>query len=368
VLVPDVNVSASEFTAQPGSEDGPGAISFGLSAIRNVGEGLVAQVVAERDRGGPYRDFYDFCDRVDPTVLNKRTVESLIKAGAFDSLGHPRKGLCLVFEQVVDRTLARRREAELGIMSLFATMGDTGAGNGSATDGGTDGPTVGFDDSRVPIPEVEFDKAQRLSFEKEMLGLYVSDHPLMGVEAALAKHTDCTIGELREVAPGGGNAYRDAEVRVVGGVVTNLVRKYTKSGDQMATFVLEDLEATIETFVFPGAMRQFGALLEEDVAVCVKGRIDTRDDQPKLVCMGLTRPQLVADDGPPLRICLPLPSLTDSLLAGLKQLLVDHPGPSPVFLHVGEKVIRLPDELNVDARSGVVAEVRVLLGPNAVVS
>ncbi|HEX4538874.1 MAG TPA: DNA polymerase III subunit alpha [Acidimicrobiales bacterium] len=368
VLVPDVNVSASDFTAQPGSEDGPGAIPFGLSAIRNVGEGLVAQVVAERDRGGPYRDFYDFCDRVDPTVLNKRTVESLIKAGAFDSLGHPRKGLCLVFEQVVDRTLARRREAELGIMSLFASMGDTGAGNGSATDGGTGGPTVGFDDSRVPIPEVEFDKAQRLSFEKEMLGLYVSDHPLMGVEAALAKHTDCTIGELREVAPGGGNAYRDAEVRVVGGVVTNLVRKYTKSGDQMATFVLEDLEATIETFVFPGAMRQFGALLEEDVAVCVKGRIDTRDDQPKLVCMGLTRPQLVADDGPPLRICLPLPSLTDSLLAGLKQLLVDHPGPSPVFLHVGEKVIRLPDELNVDARSGVVAEVRVLLGPNAVVS
>jgi hypothetical protein len=84
--------------------------------------------------------------------------------------------------------------------------------------------------------------------------------------------------------------------------------------------------------------------------------------------MGLTRPQLIADDGPPLRICLPLPSLTDSLLVGLKQLFVEHPGPSPVFLHVGEKVIQLPDELNVDARSGVVAEVRVLLGPNAVVS
>jgi DNA polymerase-3 subunit alpha len=368
VLVPDVNVSASDFTAQPGSEDGLGAVPFGLSAIRNVGEGLVAQVVAERDRSGPYRDFYDFCDRVDPTVLNKRTVESLVKAGAFDSLGHPRKGLCLVFEQVVDRTLARRREAELGIMSLFAVMDDTGTGNGSASDGGTAGATVGFDDSRVPIPEVEFDKAQRLSFEKEMLGLYVSDHPLMGVETALAKHTDCTIAELRDIGPAGSGGYRDSEMRVVGGVVTNLVRKYTKRGDQMATFVLEDLEATIETFVFPNAMREFGALLEEDVAVCVRGRIDTREDQPKLVCMGLTRPQLVADDGPPLRICLPLPSLTDSLLEGLKQLFVDHPGPSPVFLHVGEKVIRLPDELNVDARSGVVAEVRVLLGPNAVVS
>src|SRR5205807_9024086 len=110
------------------------------------------------------------------------------------------------------------------------------------------------------------------------------------------------------------------------------------------------------------AMRQFGALLEEDVAVCVRGRIDTRDDQPKLVCMGLTRPQLVPDDGPPLRICLPLSSLTDSLLGSLKQLLVDHPGPSPVYLHVGEKVICLPDVLIVEGRPGVVAEVRGRLG------
>jgi DNA polymerase-3 subunit alpha len=368
VLVPDINVSASDFIAQPESDDSPGAIPFGLSAIRNVGEGLVAQVVAERERGGPYRDFYDFCDRVDPAALNKRTVESLIKAGAFDSLGHPRKGLCLVFEQVVDRTLARRREAELGIMSLFAGLDDGGTGgNGNGTNGGSGG-SVAFDDSRVPIPDVDFDKAQRLSFEKEMLGLYVSDHPLMGMESALAKHVDCKITELREQALGVANGNREAEVRVVGGVVTSLVRKYTRSGDQMATFVLEDLEASIETFVFPSAMRQFGVLLEEDVAVCVRGRIDTRDDQPKLVCMSLTRPQLVVDDAPPLRISLPLTSLTDSLLEGLKQLLVDHPGPSPVYLHVGSKVLRLPDELNVDARSGVVAEVRVLLGPNAVVS
>jgi DNA polymerase-3 subunit alpha len=190
----------------------------------------------------------------------------------------------------------------------------------------------------------------------------------MGLEAALAKHTDCTISELRDQATAPVNGNRDAEVQVVGGVVTNLVRKYTKAGDQMATFVLEDLEASIETFVFPSAMRQFGVLLEDDVAVCVRGRIDTRDDQPKLVCMGLTRPQLVADDAAPLRISLPLPSLTDALLQRLKQLFVDHPGPSPVFLHVGGKVLRLPDDLSVDARSGVVAEVRVLLGPNAVVS
>src|SRR5205814_8892199 len=117
------------------------------------------------------------------------------------------------------------------------------------------------------------DKAQRLSFEKEMLGLYVSDHPLMGMETALAKHADCTITRLRELVPAATNGNRDTEVRVVGGVVTNLVRKYTKSGDQMATFVLEDLDAPIDPFVFPRAMRQFGALLEEDVALRVRARL-----------------------------------------------------------------------------------------------
>ena len=147
-------------------------IPFGLSAIRNVGEGLVERIVSEREAGGPFKDFYDFCNRVDPVVLNKRTVESLIKAGAFDSLGHPRQGLCLVFEQVVDATLARRKEADQGVLSLF---GEPGAGGQV------------FDDTRVPVPEQEFDKHSKLAFEKEMLGLYVSDHPLVGAEAALRR-------------------------------------------------------------------------------------------------------------------------------------------------------------------------------------
>ena len=160
--VPDINVSVSDFTARGDT------IPFGLSAIRNVGEGLV-QLIAVRDEGGPFTDFYDFCQRVDPQVLNKRAIESLVKAGAFDSLGHPRKGLCLVFEQIIDKVMARRREADAGVLSLF---GDVGGDDAAA----------GFDDSRVPIPVEEWDKMQRLSFEKDMLGLYISDHPLMGAE------------------------------------------------------------------------------------------------------------------------------------------------------------------------------------------
>ena len=140
--------------------------------MRNVGEGLVELIVSEREENGPYGDFYEFCERVNTGVLNKRTIESLIKAGAFDSMGHPRQGLLTVFEQIVDQTVAKRKEHDMGVMSLFGDL--------------EDGPT--FDD-RIRIPVLEFEKKQRLTFEKEMLGLYVSDHPLLGAEAALAERS-----------------------------------------------------------------------------------------------------------------------------------------------------------------------------------
>ena len=369
VLVPDVNRSLSEFAADfsdgkgtVGAQgDSPGAITFGLAAVRNVGEGLVAHIVAERERNGPYADFYDFCQRVDPQVLNKRTIESLVKAGGFDSLGHPRRGLCLVFEDIVDRTLDRRREHEAGVVSLFATLEPE-----------TEGQTTGFADTRVPIPDTEFDKSMRLAFEKEMLGLYISDHPLMGLEASLARLTDCTLAELRDMDPdssggmGGGGFGGEGQVRMVGGVVTELVRRYTKKGDLMATFVLEDLNASIEVFVFPKSMADFGALLDDDAVVVLKGRVDLRDDRLKLVCMEVQRPELAVEGSTDLRISLPLNTLTDRTVEGLKRLLKEHPGDSPVYLHVGEKVLRLPPDFNVDSRRGLVGELRVLLGPNAI--
>jgi DNA polymerase-3 subunit alpha len=343
VLVPDINLSASEFTAVAGAGDGPvrKVIPFGLSAIRNVGEGLVERVIAEREQAGPFSDFYDFCNRVDPMVLNKRTVESLIKAGAFDSLGHPRQGLCLVFEQIVDRTLARRREADQGVMSLF---GDVGAGEAV------------FDDARVAIPEREFDKATRLAFEKEMLGLYLSSHPLKGVEQALARHVDGAIVDLRE----GGH---EGEVRCVGGVITGLNRKYTKRGDLMATFTLEDLVSAVEVWVFPRTMTEVAHLLTDDAIVCVKGRLDLREEQPKLICMEVKRPELKLVDEP-LHVELPLHALTDERVESLKRLLSEHPGPSPVLLHVGAKSIRLASQWSVDTTRGLLAELRVLLGPS----
>ena len=371
VLVPDVNRSLAEFSADFSDGEGtlgaqgdkPGAVTFGLAAVRNVGEGLVRLIVAEREAAGPFVDFYDFCQRVDPQVLNKRTLDSLIKAGGFDSLSHPRQGLCLAFEEIVDRTLERRREHDAGVVSLFASLETE-----------TVGQATGFGDTRIPVPDTEFDKGQRLAFEKEMLGLYISDHPLMGLEGSLARMTDCTLAELRDVdqdpsggGPTGPGGYGgEGQVRLVGGVVTELKRRYTKKGDLMATFVLEDLNASIEVFVFPKSMTDYGALLDDDAIVVLKGRVDLRDDRLKLVCMEVQRPELAVDGCADLRISLPLHRLTDRLVDGLKRLLREHPGDSPVFLHVGEKVLRLPPEFNVDSRRGLVGELRVLLGPNAI--
>ncbi|HEX7095381.1 MAG TPA: DNA polymerase III subunit alpha [Acidimicrobiales bacterium] len=345
VSVPDVNESHSDFRPLPDAT-GPthplGTIVFGLSAVRNVGEGLVQLIIDEREANGPFESFYDFCERVDMAVLNKRTVESLIKAGAFDSLGHRRKGLLQVFERVIDDTVARRREHDMGVMSLFGEL-----------EGG-----VAYE--RAPIPDDEFDKMARLAFEKEMLGLYISDHPLMGAEAALRRRTDCTLSELAEAG--------DGTMRKVGGVVTNLQKKWTKRGELMAVFVLEDLETSMEVMVFPRTMSEHGHKLVDDAIVCVRARVDARDDLPKLIAHEIEVLE-VSDTAPapPIRVRLPVNSLHPRVIDDLKNLIVEHPGPSPVFLHLDDKrVLRLPDTFTVDASNGLVAELRVLLGPDAV--
>jgi DNA polymerase III subunit alpha len=349
VLVPDVNESEMDFAVvHPGGSDGgdAGAIRFGLSAVRNVGEGVVAKIIEARTETGPFTDFYDFCERVAAPVLNKRTIESLIKAGGFDSLGHPRQGLSFVFEPIIDVMIDRKnREAE-GQFDLFST---------AEVEVVTDGQS-----GHAPIPDQEFAKTQRLAFEKEMLGLYVSDHPLMGAERALRRHTDATLNDLKEM--------REGELRTVGGVVTALQKKYTKRGDLMATFVLEDLAAAVEVMVFPKTMATFGELLGEDAIICVRGRLDTRDDTPKIIAMEVTAPDLVLDGAPPVRLRVRPGALTDTKTTRLKEILAEHPGESQVFVHLEshEKttVVRLGDEFCVSGHNGLLAELRVLLGPD----
>jgi DNA polymerase-3 subunit alpha len=181
----------------------------------------------------------------------------------------------------------------------------------------------------------------------------------MGAEGALRKFTDCGLAELKEL--------RDGELRKVGGVVTGLQRKYTKKGDLMGVFTLEDLESAVEVMVFPRTMQEYGMLLADDAIVVVKGRLDGREEPAKIVAMEVTRPQLVLDGGPPLRLVLPAATLSETMVTTVKRILLDHPGDSPVYLKVGTKTLRLPDEFNVDTSNGLVAELRTVLGESGVI-
>lgn len=357
VDVPDVNSSLAEFASSV--IDDKAVIRFGLAAVRNVGEGLVRHIVDERDANGPFPDFYDFCNRVDMTVLNKRTIEAIIKGGGFDSMNHSRRGLLEVYESIIDRTTARRREAERGVMSLF------GGGEEEAPG------VVNFDESRVPIPAHEWEKMMRLGFEKEMLGLYVSDHPLLGAQASLRSQVDCSISELIEnpTAPiAGATPGRDgAFIKTIGGIITGLTRKYTKKGELMAIFILEDLEASIEVMVFPRTMVECGWLLNDDAIVTVKGRIDDRDDIPKIMAMDIKRLEISQDGGgPPLRLQLPEGGVKDAVIMAMRSLFQAHPGPSEVYIHFGRQILRLPSDCNVSVTTRLIVELRILLGESAI--
>lgn len=232
----------------------------------------------------------------------------------------------------------------MGVMSLFAAVED-------------DGPAF---DERVAIPDRDFDKKVRLAFEKEMLGLYVSDHPLLGAEASLRRRTDCALGELSEV--------EDGSRRTVGGVITNLQRKWTKKGELMAVFNLEDLQGTTEVMVFPRTMSEIGHVLAEDTVVVLGARVDRRDDTPKLIATDIEVFEPMADTDPPLRLHVSPSRLDETTVERLKELFLDFPGDSEVLILLGDRqVVKLPDQYSVSTRSGLVGELRALLGHEAVV-
>ncbi len=336
VLVPDVNRSESDFAAVEGD------ITFGMSAVRNVGEAVVGQIVAEREKNGPYKTFQEFIDRVDLSVLNKRTIESLIKAGAFDSLGYTRRGLLERSLDLLDATVSRRRAEDMGQYSLF---------------GGSESQV---DEVPVDIPETTWDKRTRLGFEKEMLGLYVSDHPLLGVERSLQQVCSSTIPGLWDL--------QDKSQATIGGVIGTVTRRYTKSGDPMLYFILEDLQGSTEVITFPRTVAEYGPFVREDAVVVVTGRIDHRGDDVKFIAQEVRDANLTTEEMVRLRV--PATVLSRNMVDRLKDALGNHPGSAPVYLHMlsenGEKVIRLGDDHRVEPRSSLFAELRALLGAKAV--
>jgi DNA polymerase-3 subunit alpha len=344
VLPPDVNASGARFTAVGGD------IRFGLGAVRNVGAGVVESIVRARREQGEFTDFYDFLRKVDAVVCNKRTVESLIKAGAFDSLGHPRKGLLAVHADAIDSYLDVKRNEAVGQFDLF---------------GGAFEELGGAAIAAPSIPDGEWDKPDRLAFEREMLGLYVSDHPLRGVEHVLAGAADHTIPALLEEG-----AVPDGAVVNLAGILSGVQRRITKQGKSWASATLEDLAGGVEVLFFPNTYELVGQWIAEDAIVVVRGRVDRRDEQPRLIAMDLSLPDLTIADGTrPVVVALPANRCTPPLVERLKEVLASHPGPAEVHLKLvtGSRatLLRL-GPLRVDPSTALMADLKALLGPTAV--
>jgi DNA polymerase-3 subunit alpha len=343
VLPPDVNESDSDFT--PNGT----AIRYGLGAVRNVGEQVVEAIVAARREKGRFTDFFDFCDKVDIGVLNKRVIESLIKAGAFDSLGAPRRGLFEVHEVAVDRVTARKRAEAAGQFSLFGGLGD------------------GEDAIVEPLPPVgreEWEKSQRLAFEKEMLGQYVSDHPLLGLEHVLQGAADTSLSVLTDRS--------DGAVVTVAGILAKLTRKFTRRGETYVVADLEDLDGGAECIFFPQVYQQHQGLLVQDAVVVVRARVDGRDDTPKLVALEVKPPDLADPGTSPVVLNLEARACDDGVVNRLKHILGSHRGKAPVHLQIrgasSTMVVRLGDEFRVDPRNGLYAEIKAELGPDALLA
>jgi DNA polymerase-3 subunit alpha len=362
VLPPDVNASIATFAAV--GKD----VRFGLAAIRNVGANVVEGIIAARKSKGEFTSFADFLRKVPQPVCNKRVIESLIKAGAFDSLGHQRKGLLLIHEQAVDSVTDIKRNEAIGQDSLF---------------GGDEQAEAAFE---VAIPDAEWDKKTRLNFEREMLGLYVSDHPLLGVEHILARDADIALPELMGSAtagegedgedarplpaPSGGR--RDGEIYKIGGILSGVTRKVTKNGAQWATATLEDLGGAIEVLFFPQTYQLYAMAIAEDAIVIVKGKVDRREDVPKLVAMDLAIPDLTITEGGPFVVNMPLVKCVPPVVEQLREVLRTHPGTTEVHLRLkgNQKttVVRLDDKLRVAASPALHADLKQILGPTCIAS
>jgi len=265
VLPPDVNSSQARFAAV-----GPD-VRFGLAAIRNVGTHVVDAIVRARREKGAFTDFYDFMRKVDAVVCNRKTIESLVKAGAFDSLGHTRRGLLAVHADAIDSFVVQKRNEAIGQYDLFGDLFADGGGI----------------EVTPEILTIEWDKADLLAFEREMLGLYVSDHPLLGLESVLSRAAEMPISTLFE-----DGAVDDGRIVNLAGILTGVTRKITKQGRSWASASLEDLGGAVEVMFFPNTYELIAEYVVEDAIVLVRGRIDRRDDQPRLMAMDMSIPDL----------------------------------------------------------------------------
>ncbi|WP_294179389.1 DNA polymerase III subunit alpha [uncultured Schumannella sp.] len=344
VLAPDVNESIGYFAAV--GDD----IRFGMGAVRNVGFGVVEHIKAAREREGAFSSFHDFLRKIPLAAANKRTVESLIKAGAFDSLGSTRRALIEIHESAVEQAVSEKRAAANG--------------------------QVGFDfDSLWDEPEhavqavperPEWTKRDKLAFEREMLGLYVSDHPLAGLENQLARHASTTIAELLDA-----DSPMDGETVTVAGLVTSVQHRTARnSGNQYGIIQLEDFSGEITVMFLGKTYQEFSPALVGDSIVVVRGRVSVRDDGMNLHAVSLFQPEIGQSLGTgPLVISVPETRATTEVVSKLNDVLIRHAGDNEVRLRLvrgdNARMFEIPYPVTVTA--DLYGELKGLLGPNCVV-
>ena len=348
VTAPSVNESALTFT--PVGED---MIRFGMGAVRNVGANVVAGMVEAREEKGGYESFADFLKKVPLHVCNKRTIESMIKAGAFDEMNHTRRSLLSIHDQAIDQAISHKKQSQQYETDIFGALG-------SAEDemGDIDG---------VAVPEMpEWDKMDKLSFEREMLGLYVSDHPLQGLERILAQHADRSISSVTsEDGPADGTTV------TVCGMITSLQRRVAKaSGNPYARAEIEDMAGAVEVMFFGKTYQAVSMVLAEDLVVAVRGQIDKRDDGSiTLKAMDVTVPEINEDGAAgPVVLSMPTQRASEKVVTELGRTLRAHRGSSAVHIRLvsGDRVelMRLGDQFQVTPSPALYGDLKVLLGPH----
>lgn len=340
VLPPDVNESTLYFNAV--GDD----IRFGLGAVRNVGEGVVEGIVAARKREGAFASFHDFLKKVPLGVANKRTVESLIKSGGFDTMGVTRRAMLEIHEDAVDGAVSLKRNEANGQVDLFGDI---------------------FDDldhvaDRVP-DRPEWGKQDKLAFEREMLGLYVSDHPLSGLELELAKHATHQIQELNE-------SVEDGDHVAIAGLVTSVQHRVARnSGNPYGIIAVEDFSGELEIMVLGKTYTEYRAALVADQVVVVRGRAQTRDDSITVRANQIETPDVQPiDETRPLELRIPERRASMTAMRELRGLLERHAGPTDVRIALQrpdvERVFAVP--LQVRVSSDLFGEIKSLLGPASI--
>jgi DNA polymerase-3 subunit alpha len=340
VLPPDVNFSQCDFAVVEGK------IRFGLNAVKNVGDSAARAIVVAREQDGPFESLWDFTERVDPAVANKRALESLVKCGAFDSTGASRRGMseCL--------------EAALAWGNRHAA--DRLAGQGSIFD-------LGFEEAETKpkhhphIPTDEWDKNELLRLEKETLGLYVSEHPLTGVRDQLRRKTDCTLADLER--------RRDGDIVTAGGIVAALKQVTTKKGDPMVFLQLEDTTGGAECVVFNSTYANARELCAADRILIVKGRVDHKEGETKLIALDVSAFEAIPERKD-VRLRIDARLAPAGLIRELAQLVKEFRGAAPVLIEMqtshGPKTLALGPDYRVEPAPDFFAEVKALLGEAAV--